>query len=165
LPNIESEIQKIVTMLSDKIDRQIQLQLSKSKSLNNDFVWTEAGPGNVYHPQSWVRSLDDTPEFFGRNNNLEEKLQKLGNVSEYLKYLIENDYFKTRKWDLAGVKDYIKEQHLSFLTFFDFSLLEDRAWNTQNVEDGCLSLALRSIIEPGYEKMVDILSDSVSYKL
>ena len=119
--------EEILSLLWERMDKQIQLHretieaLNKNKRMVTAFDWTEAEFGNIYHPDSWVQSLDDTPDFFEAENDLSEKLKPFKQIKTYLKSLTRRDHFEKRKWSLANMKDYIKADDLSFLTFFDIS--------------------------------------------
>src|SRR3954447_10969133 len=121
----------VISRLFEKIDKQILLQkdmidaFKKRKRGLTEFEWTEAKPDKIYHPDSWIQSLDDTPEVFEEKNDFSKELKPYININKHLKSMEKLPAnFLQRKWNLAHVEENITGRDVSFLSFFDISLGE-----------------------------------------
>lgn len=97
-----------------------QAQASQKNTHIKPYIWTEARPGILYHPDSWLLSLDDIPQKLFRTKQTEN----LGLRRKITKYITSNakiEKLQAPEWDINNVKDKIPSRDLLFLSVFDLA--------------------------------------------
>ncbi|RFU28998.1 hypothetical protein B7463_g7345, partial [Scytalidium lignicola] len=98
------------------------LQKRDPTELSSKYDWTGVKPGwgENLHPQTWVQSLDDTPEKF-REAQL-RKVQLRSEVKKYLRRKNGNEEVPIRNWSIGEIYTQIPIKDVLYLSFFDLTL-------------------------------------------
>ncbi|KAK0642174.1 hypothetical protein B0T16DRAFT_462179 [Cercophora newfieldiana] len=84
------------------------------------FDWLSFRPKPLFHADTTVQSLEDTPEFYHLKQTQSMKLQT--NIDKYLK----DNFMPPNEWSLETIKDAIHASKLHHLSCFDLALMVDR---------------------------------------
>jgi hypothetical protein len=106
--------------LHEKLEKVLDvLELSKPKLLdeNEGFTWKKRCPGMLFHPDTSVQSLQDTPQVFGLKQA--RNIQIRSNIKAFLR---KNYLARLTDYSLGNIRSLIPARKLFHISCVDFSL-------------------------------------------
>lgn len=105
--------------LKDDIRRIFALleKQTKPQEESEGFVWTKRQLSRLYHPDTSVQSLEDTPLIFELKQARDVFIRS--NISQYLEM---NGVYGPPDWTLQNIKEKILAHTLLYMSYFDLAL-------------------------------------------
>jgi len=118
----QDDTRKILELLREK---------TKPKEESEGFVWVKRHPQALYHADTTVQSLEDTPQVYNLKQTKDVKIR-----SNLEKYFEENGIASSPDWSLGNISTAIPPQELLHMSCFDLALKVD---GNETPEIGILS--------------------------
>ncbi|PBP23734.1 hypothetical protein BUE80_DR005413 [Diplocarpon rosae] len=95
------------------------------------FDWVACKPAQLYHPQWWIQSLQDTPEMYQAKQTRDVPLRK--DIKRYLASRERLDIVTDPGYTPENIMDKIAATDLQFLSVFDIHLTKNFAYKTRDL--------------------------------
>ncbi|KAI9049724.1 hypothetical protein LZ554_005876 [Drepanopeziza brunnea f. sp. 'monogermtubi'] len=111
--------------------RQLLVQEDISSFSVRAFDWVECKPSQLYHPDWWVQSLQDTPEMYQAKQTKDVPLRK--DIRRYLASRERMDIVMDPGYTPESMKSKIPATDLQFLSVFDLHLTKNFTFKTRDL--------------------------------
>ncbi|PVH79529.1 hypothetical protein DL98DRAFT_655454 [Cadophora sp. DSE1049] len=112
------------------------------------FDWVSCKPGQLYHPDWWVQSIQDTPQMYQAKQTKDVPLRK--DVRKYLASRERMDIIAERSYTPENIKSKLPAAELQFLSVFDLQLSKKFTFKSRDITlQGLLAAAQPRVSETG----------------